>query len=403
MRRSALAALLVAGTAAAQPPRPDCDRPTELPPLLPVPAADPDPPPAARPGPRAEFDPGYFYLPERSPEPDKPDRTACGPAGRWWAGADLALGWTRGASVPPLVRLGGLAGPVVYGDRRAGAPFRAGVGANAGFWLDEYHERGVDASFLYLAQDGTNSVLFSDGRPLLLPTADGRGFPLADPDAGYAGAYQAGLTTRFATADVNYRHNLACTTAARLDALAGYRYAHLGEQFEVYGKRLGPAGQIVRFRDDATASNQFHGGQVGLAGEVRAGGWYAGGTAKVAFGSVFADTGLGGKFRVNGTVVPSGFYSRPGLAGEREYTRFGVVPTVGLTLGRQLGDHARVFVGYNFLYANHFTRGPDVIEPTPNVSAADPFRPLPAAADRRDNVTSDFWAQSVNLGLEVRY
>lgn len=399
-RRSALAACcLAAGTAAAQPPRPDCDKPTELPPLLPVPA-DPGPPPPARPGPKAEFDPGYFYLPERSPEPDKVDRVACGPPGRWWVGADLTLGWTRGADLPPLVRLGDAA---VYGGRRGGAPFRAGVGVNAGLWLDEYRERGVDAGFLYLSQDGTNSRLFAADAPLVLPTADGTGFPLADPAAGRAGAFEAGLTTRFAAADVNYRRSLLCSPDGRLDALVGYRYAHLGESFEVYGKRLGPGGAVVRFRDAADADNQFHGGQVGLAGEVWAGGWSAGGSAKVAFGTVFAETGLGGKFRVDGTVVPYGFYARPGLAGERDYTRFGVVPTVGLSLGRRLGEHARLTVGYQFLYANHFARAPDVIERTPNVSAAGPLRVLPAAPDRRDAVAADFWAQSVNLGLEVRY
>ena len=393
-------AVVLAGSAQAQPPRPDCDRPTELPPLLPVPGVE-----AARPpyrGPAGEYDHGYFYLPDRAPERDRDPDPACGPAGRFWVAPDLALGWTRGAAVPRLVRGGSPTGPGAYGGERAGAPFRAGIGLSAGLWFDERHTRGVDASFYYLSQGGTSTTLFPPGVGLYLPTADGS-FPLSDPENGTGGAFQAGLNTRFASADVNYRRNLLCSADARLDALAGYRYAHVADDFEAYGKRLGPAGQIVRFRDQAGAENDFHGGQVGLAGEYRLGSWYAGATGKVAFGTVFTDTDLHGKFRVDGTVVPSGFYARPGLAGERDHTRFGVMPAVGLTVGRQLGDHCRLFVGYNFQYLNHLTRGPDVLDSAPPVTPVDPFRVNPVAATRRDAVNSDFWAQSVNLGLELRY
>lgn len=403
-RRAGLGLILVVvGTppAAAQPPRPDCDRPTELPPLLPVPGPETAATPAYR-GPPGEYDHGYFYLPDRAPERVSAPDPACGPAGRFWVAPDLALGWTRGANVPRLVRVGSPAGAVGYGGQRAGAPFRAGIGLNLGLWLDDRHTRGVDASFFYLSQGGTGSTLFPPGGGLYLLAADGP-FPLSDPATGHAGAFQAGLNTRFASADVNYRQNLFCSADARLDALAGYRYAHVADDFELYGKRLGPSGEVVRFRDLVSADNDFHGGQVGLAGEYRLGSWYAGMTGKVAFGTVFTDTDLHGKFRVNGTVIPSGFYARPGLAGERDHARFGVMPSVGVTVGRQLGDHCRLFVGYSFQYLNHLTRGPDVPDPTPPVAAADPFRVNPVGLNRRDAADSDFWAQSLNLGLELRY
>lgn len=382
-------------------PQPECERTTELPPLLPVPPAT-GPRPVGPPGPGGEYDPGYFYLPERAPERIAPP-APCGPAGRFWIAPALELAWSKPAAVPALVRLGSSNGPVVYGNERPRPPFRAGFGLAGGFWVDRQQARGVDASFYYLPEGGTNTILFSDGVPLLLPTANGGAFPLANPAAGYAGSYQAGLLTRFASADVNYRHNLLCTSAARLDGLVGYRYGFLRDDFDLYGKRLGPDGEIVRFRDDVIARNQFHGGQVGLAGEYRFERWYVGGSGKVAFGTLFTDTNLSGKFRVNGTVVPMGFYARPGLAGPVEHTRFGVMPTLALTLGRQLGEHARVFVGYNFLYLSNLTRGPDVIDPTPTLLASNPLVPLPPASVRRDAATSDFWVQSVSLGMEWRY
>lgn len=395
--RACVFGLLVAAPASAREPSAP---PTELP-LLPVPSM-PDLP--TRPGPRGpsgEYDPGYLYLPERAPDVAKLPPCPCRPLGRWWVSPTLELGWTEGARLPPLVRVG-TGGPVVYGGRQLPAQFREGLGLTAGAWLDHCQTRGIDASFYYLSPAGHAAEIVSAGAPLMLPTAQGF-FPLTDPDAGFIGAFQTGLTTHYLTADVNYRHTLYCETDGRLDALVGYRYAHLGDQLDLYGKRVGPGGEIVRFRDQVDAANDFHGGQVGLAGEYRMGDWYLGGSGTVAFGSVFTRTDLSGKFRVNGVVVPYGFYARPDVAGVREESRFAVMPVLRLTLGRQLTEHARVFVGYQFQYLNNLTRAGDVIDPTPSVPAADPLLVQPSPLPRRDATASDFWAQSVNLGFELRY
>lgn len=382
----------------------NCDRPTTLPPLLPVPPTAQAPRPATPAGPKGEYDHGHLYLPERAPEMGAVSDPPCGPDGRFWLSPTLELGWTKANHVPALLRVGSPSGPVAFGDSSVSTPFRAGLGLAAGMWLDQRHVHGIDASFYYLAQGGSNTTLLSGQPAFFLPTAGGGAFPLADPAAGSAGAYQVGMNTRFASADVNYRHNLLCGPNGRLDGLVGYRYGHVGEDFTAYGKRLGPDGEIVRFRDDATAVNHFHGGQIGLAGEYRVDRWFVTANGKVAFGAVLTDTDLEGKFRVNGTVVPSGFYARPGLNGTREYTRFGVMPTVGFTFGRQLGDHARVFIGYNFLYLNNLTRAGDIVDPTPSVLASNPQATVPLAApNRRDATTSDIWAQSVSAGLEWRY
>jgi hypothetical protein len=399
------AAMVAAGLAApvrAQPvfPRVECDRPAELPPLLAVPPA-PMPPGAGPRGPSGDYDPGYFYLPERAPE--RSGLNVCGPAGRLWLGAGLELAWMKPAQAPALLRAGSANGPVAYGGERLAMPMQAGLSIAGGFWMDQEHSRGFDASLLLLPSAGSNSAIVSNGAALLLPTAGGGAFPLADPVAGSAGAFQAGFSTRFTSADVNYRNNLLCTPDARLDALVGYRFADVGDNGSIYGKRLGPDGEIVRFRDDISARNQFHGGQIGLAGEYRIDRWFIGGTGKIAFGAVFTDTDLEGKFRVNGTVVPVGFYARPGVNGPLEHSHFAVMPAVGLTLGRQVGEHSRVTLGYNFLYLNNIIRAADVIDPAPTGLNSNPQAPLAAATVRRDAAISDFWVQALNLGFEWRY
>src|SRR5262245_3826268 len=98
------AALLLAACAAAQAPGTD-DRPTQLPPLLPVPPnTTPTLPTAPRPRvPGGEYDPGYFYLPERAPEivqvvPDAPRY-------RWWVDPSAQLAWVSSHPAPQALRL----------------------------------------------------------------------------------------------------------------------------------------------------------------------------------------------------------------------------------------------------------------------------------------------------------
>jgi hypothetical protein len=408
---SLIVAGLMAGAAAAQPlttfdilRTSANDRPVQLPPLLAVPPDGPPPAPAAPPrGPVGEYDHRLFYLPEQAPE-RPPVSTACGPEGRFWIAPALELGWTKTARLPAILRSGSATGPAIFGGDALDSPFRAGFGLTGGFWFDPDRTRGLDASYYFLSEAGDETVIFSNGGPLILTTAAG-GFPLADPAAGRAGSLEAGLSTRFSSADVNCRHNLLCTPAARLDALAGYRYLHAADDLMIFGKRIGPGGEIVRFWDRARSANDFHGGQIGLAGEVRLDRWFVGAIGKVAFGKTFTDTDLEGKFRVNGTVIPSGFFSRPDVAGERDDSHYAVVPAVGVKVGRAIGDHARAFVGYNFLYLSRAVRGPDAIDPAPTLLAIDPLNTtsLRARPNQRDAATSDIWAQSMSFGVEWRY
>jgi hypothetical protein len=49
-------------------------------------------------------------------------------------------------------------------------------------------------------------------------------------------------------------------------------------------------------------------------------------------------------------------------------------------------DHLRVFAGYSFQYLSRVTRLGDVLDPAAGVAPA-----------------TDFWVQSVNFGMELRY
>jgi hypothetical protein len=302
--------LFSAGAAAAQPVYTAVEvvgPPAELP-LIPVPGPNPPPPPPpfAPAGPLPQYEHGYLYIPEAAPVADRPD-APCGPPGRFWFGASLELAAT------PEARLGNL---------RYFAGTRPGLNLNGGLWLDPEHVAGVEASYYHLGR-GTVS-----------------GFGL-----DYA--------TWFDTAAVDYRHRFLCGETVRLDGLAGYRYGRVEELFRAAPRR------------EARTVNQFHGGEIGLTGEIRRGAWYLAGTGTTAFGAVFENATLVAPRRVVGL----------------EDSRYAIMPTVNVQLGRQLGDHMRAYVGYRFFGMTHVTRPDDV-----------PF-----------GTTSPFWAQGVSLGLELRY
>jgi len=357
--------------------RAEDEKPTELPPLLKPPPAT-APPTAGPRGPNGEYDPGYFYLPER--EPQRPRPAPCGPDGRIWIGPGLELAWMKPADAPVLLRSGGAAGPVAYGGSRIATPTQAGLGLNAGIWMNEARTLGFDAGFLYVNGTGSETVIGpTNAVELNLPP----NLTLADPATGTAGAFQAGISTLFASADVNQRTNLFCGANARLDSLVGYRFARLADDFEVYGKRLGSTGEIVRFRDESHVTNDFHGGQVGLAGEVREGKWFLSGSGKIAFGVVFSDTTVQGRFRTGGTVEPVGHFATAERSGMRNESQFAALPAGGFSLGRRIGEHGRVAGGYQFLYQSRVFRGP--------------------AALTGESATTGFWIQSLSLTAEWRY
>ena len=393
-------ALLGVGVARAQPAALPAipPAPGQLPPLLPVPL--PSAVPLAevpRPGaPGFEYDHGYQYLPERSPERFRhPAEDACGPDGRWWISPSLDLAWASTRPAPSTVRLplasrGALPGLLLpVGGRDAGR-FESALGLVVGRWFGETNTHGVEASFFVRDANATFAGR-APGTLVLFPGGADRSAPqvVVLPDAigsQVVGRFPATLGTFFATVDVNYRHKLFCAENARLDALAGYRYAYLGDELYLgelpidYGR-----GRDAFRLNRAAVSSAFHGGQIGLAGEVRAGGWYAAGSVKVAFGAVTPEATATGLFAAAEGRTATGFRRLGALTGA-DRSELAVMPVLNVQVGRQVSAHARVFAGYSFNYLSRVGRLGDTLD----------------AANAALTLT-DFWVQSISLGAEFRF
>ncbi len=367
---------------------PDClDQPTQYPSLL-RPPAHPDPPLAVVPrGPVGEYDHGHLYLPDYVP-PSAPE--ACRPLGRWWISPSFEFAWLPSRHAPVNVRLrvpipdgGSISGPVLPIAGQSADSFQAGFGLTGGWWFNDRNTRGVDASFFTLG-GGRTTYGFAPDMLVLFPDGAGSAPQLIvfPPNLPIVGVFPVTFSTWFVGADVNYRHNVHCWPHARLDLLLGYRFAALQEEL-VLGETSNGSNDDYR-HNRLAVTNPFHGGQVGVAGEYRGDRWYVNGAAKVALGAVSPELCATGLFR--GAEGYNDGYSALTALTESGRSRFAVLPTMNLQVGRQLGDHARLFAGYSFQYLNEVVRLGDVLDP--------------AAGGIR---TTDFWIQSLGLGFELRY
>jgi hypothetical protein len=338
------------------------------------------------------------------------------------------------ANLPPLVtasppgtalgRVGvrGTPGtPVVFGGSWVKGDLSVGGRVRAGLWLDCERTFGLEGSFFQL---GTQAEGFSGGTPGIV----GRPFinvATGRPDAelvsspGFLnGNVQASASSgSLIGADLLGRVNLCCGCGYRLDALAGYRYLRLSDRVGIsenltstdVAQTVAPLGANIIVTDHFQTTNQFHGGEVGLAGEYHWNAWTLGATASVALGLTHERAEINGSTTITVPGFPPVFNSGGLLAlssnsGIHTRDPFAVVPEVRIQLGYQVGPHLRVFAGYNFLYWSQVARAGDQIDVVINPNLLAP--PLPGASPLRPAFSfqgTNFWAQGINLGVEFRF
>jgi hypothetical protein len=208
--------------------------------------------------------------------------------------------------------------------------------------------------------------------------------------------------------------------------IAGFRYLDLEEELTVdstatvlplgtaafLGQRLGP-GNTVSVNDRFQTRNQFFGGTIGLRSEFCCNRFFLNLQGKLSIGNnhevVIIEgasslaTPAGGTATVPGGLLAVGSNSRVNSRDE-----FTLIPELTVKVGAYLCRNVNLFVGYNYMYWSDVARPgnqPSLIinpsqVPTNLAFGTNIGGPkAPAAIINR----SDFWAQGVNFGLEVRY
>lgn len=351
------------------------------------------------------------------------------------------------AFVPGLAAPGALGGPgtrVLLGGSAVDLEEHAGGRFTLEYWLDDGRTFGVEGSYFFLGERLSRQAVGTGGGvgapQLFIPFTDVIGFttggvPGPSVNPGVVGGFPGtipGLTRGSAALTVadrlqggegNGLVNVVDGGRLRVDLLAGFRYLNFLEDltFTTHTETI-PGIPFQPFfadtQDVFRARNDFYGGQLGARAGWNAGaGLSVSAEAKVALGDMNERVDVSGSTSTNivtagaGPIVfpGGGLFAQPTNLGSHAQDRFAVVPEVDLRVGYQVTDLARVFVGYTALYVSDVARPGEQINPNINLARTAINQALivvpiegPAEPSFRFR-TTDFWAQGVSFGLELRY
>jgi hypothetical protein len=326
--------------------------------------------------------------------------------------------------------------PVLGGNTPVDNETMSGGRFSLGFWLDSCQTYGVEAGFFWLGRRGNHFLDSSPGIPVVArPFLDvTRGVPfenaeiVASPNV-LAGTVRVNTTSSLWGGDLNFRKHLLdggiCGYCYRGDLLAGIRYLELQEGLTITENLVvqpganvprlltatGPA--TIGVMDQFRTTNQFLGGQIGFDGEMTHARWFLGLNGKLALGNMRETVDVRGATNISVpainvvTTAPGGLLVQQSNMGRRSREQFALVPELGLKVGYNVTDHLRLFLGYNFLYMSSVARPGDQIDRAVNTSQ------LPTIIGAGTLMGSnhpgpiirgtDFWAQGVSFGAELRY
>lgn len=346
-----------------------------------------------------------------------------------WGSAEHLLWWIKNEGVPPLVTAGGnavLGAPgtrVLLDDLNFADDFRQGGRFTLGYQFESAPVIGVEASYFFLPDGGTETSFSSNRNPILgRPYIDAKtGMPAATLIAfpGTAvGSVNVGVSTWLSGSEANMSARLVSSDRFRLTALGGFRFLGIdddltiNEQFKVANGVPGFGGNRVTLDDEFCANNHFYGGQLGLKASVQRQVVTIDFLGKIALGDMQQVVNINGATNVlkpdgSTTVFKGGLLALRSNIGSHERDQLAFVPEVGINIGLQLTRRLKACVGYSFLWISTVARAGEQIDPVVNVTQfpilsgngplVGPARPALKFAE------TDFWAHGLNFGLELTY
>jgi hypothetical protein len=344
----------------------------------------------------------------------------------------------KGAALPPLItaspagtpatQAGVLGAPntvILFGGTRVNDDVRSGVRFTLGGWLNDCHTLGVEGDFFMLESEGAGFTASSTGSPILArpffntrtgrPDAELISFPgfLSGTISAHSGS------TGLLGADALLRCNLCCGCNYQLDAVGGFRYLRLSDHLEVDENLVStsptnpnfvPLGTSFVVSDRFDSRDEFYGFNFGLKGSVRRGPWVLQGLAQVALGDNREVVNISGATTV---TVPGfaplsrvgGVLALPSNIGRFSKDKFDAIPEFGVRVGYQVTPRLQVFAGYTLLYWGDVVRAGNEVDLAVNPTLLPASRIPPTGAPRPMPLLTNtsFWAQGIDLGLELRF
>lgn len=351
---------------------------------------------------------------------------------RWYASAEYLLWFIRGQPLPPLLTSGSVTDnppgalgqpgtQVLFGGNSLNNNPYSGARLRLGYWFDDCHKWGLEIGGFFLGGNANRFSTSSLGTPFLARPFFNALTGAQDIEAvatpnGLTGTFTAINTFFLYGAEANLRRNLFCGCNWYIDAFAGWRMLGLNEALTIRENLAVvsstnpsvPAGTTFIVTDRFATTNLFNGGQIGGIAEYRLGRWSFDLRSSIAVGGTQQNVSINGSTIATSPLAGTtnsvgGLLAQSSNIGHYSRDLVGFVEEVGLNVGYQFTNHIRGFVGYNFLYWNNVVRPGNQIDSAVNPNLIPPSVPGGPARPLFAFHSSDFWAQGVNFGIDIRW
>ncbi len=362
-----------------------------------------------------------------------------------WVSVEYMSTWLQGRYLPPLVSTsppgseGVVPGAsVLFGGDELSDNRQAAGKLTVGGWLDEGERLGLVGNYFLVETESVGFHGSSDasGSPLLArPFYET--WPSADSGVGPASFLVSGQTTvgnllftldgqidAVAKTDVEgaegyLRYLLFCAPGRRLDLIGGYQFSRVDDRLTIaHSTDFTPQifGANFEAEDVFDTENKFHGGSLGLLGQVGSGPIVLSVLAKVGMGNMNQVVTIDGRSALTDaggftSHYTSGIMALPTNEGVYEDDKFAVIPEAEVKLTFKLTKNLEATVGYDFIYWSSLALAGEQIDtslgnlPTVNSSqwfggSLDPSGgSYPAFNGIKD---SSLYLQGLSVGLTLR-
>jgi Putative beta barrel porin-7 (BBP7) len=371
---------------------------------------------------------------------------------RVYVQADYLSFWTKGNPLPPLVTTSPLGTPqsqagvlpvsattaILFGGDRVDLNQRNGGRINVGYWLVDGEFVGIEGQYLALEEQSTqfNAVSNFSGDPnsqilarpffnvdpnLISPREDAA--IIAFPDGFSLGG---GTGTLDGSIDIRTTANLQSaggllrklvwidfTMQRRVDLLLGYRFLRVDDSVIINDRSTfipsaGPVPMTEFVSQDVfSASNQFHGGEIGMKAQSHHGRLSLEFIGKCAFGNNRQKTYINGwnTIAAGGVTTENegGLLAQPTNIGTHIRNVFAVLPEADANIRWDVTCNIRATIGYTFMYINRAQRSGDAINLTLNPTQINGGTLVGEAQPAFYPTDSGFWAHGATAGIEYRW
>lgn len=195
----------------------------------------------------------------------------------------------------------------------------------------------------------------------------------------------------------------------RVELLTGYSFFNIDDGLQIAGSTTRDAdGRVTEFVDTINATNNFHGGQLGMTTKVDRGRFSFMSTTKVHLGNMNQRVNLRGASQSRFLGVPGettfdrGVFVASENAGVQERDVFAFAPELNMKLGVRMRNYVNFTIGYSFIYWNNVALSGDQIDR--NVDQTQIFtNDEPVNSPRSVFEDRGFFVHGLDLGITIDY